>query len=66
MPVQKSKRSKSRRGQGRAHFFLVPKTWTICPQTGEPVAPHKVSSSGWYNGKKVFQTKEERKLVEGQ
>ncbi|NCN41885.1 50S ribosomal protein L32 [bacterium] len=61
MAVQKSKRSKSRRGQGRAHFSLVPKGWTVCKETGEVVQPHRVSPSGWYKGKKIFQTKEEKK-----
>ena len=41
MVVQKSKRSRSRRGAGRAHYFLVPKGWTICAETGEPVPPHR-------------------------
>ncbi|MEO5668275.1 MAG: 50S ribosomal protein L32 [Bdellovibrionota bacterium] len=61
MAVQKSKRSRSRRGAGRAHFGLAPKGWTVCPQTGEPVPPHRVSPSGWYKGKKIFVTKEEKK-----
>jgi large subunit ribosomal protein L32 len=61
MPAQKSKRSRSRRGAGRAHFFLIPKGWTVCKETGEAVPPHRVSPSGWYNGKKVFKTKEELK-----
>lgn len=61
MVVQKSKRSRSRRGAGRAHFFLVPKGWTVCKETGEVVPPHRVSSSGWYKGKKIFKTKAELK-----
>jgi large subunit ribosomal protein L32 len=61
MPMQKSKRSRMRRGAGRAHFALVPKGWTVCKETGEPVQPHRVSPSGWYKGKKIFKTKEEKK-----
>lgn len=61
MVVQKSKRSRSRRGAGRAHFFLVPKGWTVVPETGEVVQPHRVSPMGWYKGKKIFKTKEELK-----
>jgi large subunit ribosomal protein L32 len=61
MAVQKSKRSRSRRGAGRAHFAIVPKGWTVCEQTGEVVQPHRVTPSGWYKGKKIFVTKEERK-----
>jgi len=63
MAMQKSKRSRARVGQGRAHFFLVPKSWTICPETGEAVAPHRVSASGYYKGKKIFKTKEELKAA---
>ena len=47
MAVQKSKRSRMRRGAGRAHHALVPKGWTVCEQTGEVVPPHRVSPSGW-------------------
>jgi large subunit ribosomal protein L32 len=61
MAMQKSKRSRSRRGAGRAHFALVPKGWTLIKETGEVVPPHKVSPSGWYKGKKLFLTKEEKK-----
>ncbi len=61
MVVQKSKRSRSRRGAGRAHFFLVPKGWTLIKETGEIVPPHRVSPMGWYKGRKIFKTKEELK-----
>jgi large subunit ribosomal protein L32 len=61
MAMQKSKRSRSRRGAGRAHFFLVPKGWTVVKETGEVCPPHKVSASGWYKGKKILKTKEEKK-----
>lgn len=61
MVVQKSKRSRSRRGAGRAHFYLVPKGWTVIKETGEVVPPHCVSPMGWYKGKKIFKTKEELK-----
>lgn len=63
MVVPKKKRSKSRTRQGRAHFFLVPKGWTVCKETGEVVPPHCVSPSGWYKGKKVFKTKAEKKAA---
>ena len=61
MAMQKSKRSRSRRGAGRAHFFMVPKGWTVVKETGEVLAPHRVSASGWYKGKKIFKTKDEKK-----
>ncbi len=61
MATQKSKRSRMRRGAGRAHFAIVPKGWTVIKETGEVVPPHRVSPSGWYNGRKIFVTKEEKK-----
>lgn len=61
MAMQKSKRSRSRRGAGRAHFFMTPSSWTTVKETGELVSPHKVSPTGWYKGKKIFKTKEEKK-----
>lgn len=61
MAMQKSKRSRSRRGAGRAHFSLVPKGWTLVKETGEVVPPHRVSEMGYYKGKKVLLSKEEQK-----
>jgi large subunit ribosomal protein L32 len=61
MVVPKKKKSRSRKGMGRSHFGLVPKGWTVCEVTGEFVPPHRVSPMGWYKGKKIFKTKEEKK-----
>jgi len=59
MIVPKSKKSRSKRGSRRAHDFLVPKGWSVCPETGESVPPHRVSPLGWYKGKKIFKTRDE-------
>jgi large subunit ribosomal protein L32 len=61
--IQKSKRSRMRRGAGRAHHALVPKGWTVCKETGEVCPPHAVSPSGWYKGRKIMVTKEEKKAA---
>jgi large subunit ribosomal protein L32 len=61
MAVQKSKRSRSRRGAGRAHFYLEPKPYSVVKETGESVMPHRVSPQGYYKGKKIFATKDEQK-----
>ena len=61
MAVPKKRKSYARKRQGLAHDYIVPKGWTICKETGEVVPPHRVSSSGWYKGKKVFLTKSEKK-----
>ncbi len=60
MVVPKKKRSRKLRGDGRAHYALVPKGWTVIKETGEFVPPHRVSPQGWYKGEKIFQTKAER------
>lgn len=62
MPVPKKRKSHSKTRMGRAHYAIVPAGWSVCKETGEAVPPHRVSPSGWYKGKKVFTTKEERKL----
>ena len=63
MPVPKKRKSHSKVRQRRSHDFLTPKGWTVCKETGEPVPPHRVSPSGWYKGKKIFQTKAEKKAT---
>jgi len=61
MPVPKKRKSSSKVKQRRSHDSLTPKGWTVCKETGEFVPPHRVTPSGWYKGKKIFLTKEEKK-----
>lgn len=63
MPVPKKRKSPSKVRQRRSHDFLTPRGWTTCKETGEAVPPHCVSPSGWYKGKKIFQTKAEKKAI---
>jgi len=59
MPVQKKKKSKSKRDMRRAHDSIkLPKVAT-CPQCHEPVLPHHVClECGAYNGKTIIKTEE--------
>ncbi len=53
MAVQKSKKTRSRRGMRRSHDALGVKTLSIDPTTGEKHLRHHVSADGFYRGRKV-------------
>ena len=53
MAVQKSKVTRSRRGQRRSHDSLSNPALSIEPTTGETHRRHHVSADGYYKGKKV-------------
>ena len=53
MAVQKSRKSRSRRGMRRAHDALSAPTLSIDPKTGETHRRHHITASGYYRGKKV-------------
>jgi large subunit ribosomal protein L32 len=57
MAVQKSKKSRSRRGMRRAHDHFVSPTLAIDPTTGESHLRHHVTPDGYYRGKKVIEDK---------
>lgn len=56
MAVQKSKKTRSKRGMRRSHDALKPETLTIDPYSGEVHLRHHVSPKGYYRGKKVIVT----------
>ncbi len=56
MPVQKSRKTPSKRGMQRAHAALSAPALSKDPTTGETHARHRVSRDGYYRGKKVIQT----------
>lgn len=60
MAVQKSKVTRSRRGQRRSHDALTAATLSTDPSTGERHRRHNVTADGFYKGEKVIhkQTKE--------
>lgn len=53
MAVQKSKVTRSRRGQRRSHDFLRGPALSEDPTTGETHRRHHVTADGFYRGKKV-------------
>jgi large subunit ribosomal protein L32 len=56
MAVQKSKVTRSRRGQRRSHDALSGPTLSVDPTSGETHRRHHVSADGFYRGKKVVNT----------
>jgi len=60
MAVQKSKKSRSRRGMRRAHQALGDTTLAIESTTGETHLRHHISADGYYRGRKVIETKEDK------
>jgi len=55
MAVQKSKVTRSRRGQRRSHDSLSTPETSIDPTSGETHRRHHVSADGYYRGRKVIQ-----------
>jgi len=56
MAVQKSRKSRSRRGMRRAHDALKPQTLSIDSASGETHLRHHVTKDGYYRGRKVIDT----------
>ncbi len=59
MAVQKSKKSRARRGNRRAHDALTTGSVTTETATGERHLRHHVSAKGFYRGKQVVAVKTE-------
>lgn len=56
MAVQKSKKTRSRRGMRRSHDSLDGNTLTVDQTSGETRLRHHISADGFYRGKKVIET----------
>ena len=59
MAVQKSKVTRSRRGQRRSHDSLSGPTLSTDKTTGQIHRRHHVTADGFYKGKKVLDLGEE-------
>ncbi|SBS37570.1 50S ribosomal protein L32 [Marinomonas spartinae] len=59
MAVQKSKVTRSRRGQRRSHDALTSATLSVEQTTGELHRRHHVSADGFYRGRQVVTPKGE-------
>jgi len=58
MAVQKSRKSRSRRGMRRAHDALTATVLAVDAKTGETHLRHHITQDGYYRGKKVLKDKE--------
>ncbi len=56
MAVQKSKKTRSRRGMRRSHDALGTSTLSVDQTSGEKHLRHHVSADGFYRGRKVVDT----------
>lgn len=56
MAVQKSKKSRSRRGMRRSHDALTSAALSVDQTSGERHRRHHISKNGFYRGKKVVET----------
>ncbi len=56
MAVQKSRKSRSRRGMRRAHDAITGATTSVDATTGERHYRHHVTADGYYKGRKVVDT----------
>ena len=59
MAVQKSKKTRSRRGMRRSHDSLTAETLSVDSTTGEKHLRHHITADGFYRGKKVIETLED-------
>ncbi|MCV2402716.1 50S ribosomal protein L32 [Marinomonas sp. C2222] len=59
MAVQKSKVTRSRRGQRRSHDALTGATLSVEKTTGELHRRHHISADGFYRGRQVVAPKGE-------
>ena len=58
MAVQKSRKSRSKRGMRRAHNALAAPTLAIDKTSGETHLRHHMTKDGYYRGKQVIKIKE--------
>ncbi len=64
MAVQKSKKSKSKKLQRRAHQSLTNPTLSTDSVTGERHLRHQMTADGFYKGKKVVDIKKPEEETE--
>lgn len=56
MAVQKSRKTRSKRGMRRSHDALTTATVSIDSVSGEKHLRHHVTADGFYRGRKVIET----------
>lgn len=58
MAVQKSRKTRSKRGMRCSHDALIPPLLSKDPVTGETHLRHHISPEGYYKGREVISSKE--------
>ncbi len=56
MAVQKSRKTRSKRGMRRSHDALTAATVSVDAVSGEKHLRHNVTADGFYRGRKVVET----------
>jgi len=64
MAVQKSKKSRSKRGMRRAHLHIKGAALTEDSMTGEVHRRHHITKHGYYKGKQVIVPKQKTEEAE--
>jgi large subunit ribosomal protein L32 len=59
MPVQKSRKTPSKRGMHRSHDGLKQPALSVDPVSGETHLRHRITPDGFYRGKKVIESRVE-------
>ena len=59
MAVQKTRKTRSKRGMRRSHDSLTAATLSTDAVTGETHRRHHISANGYYRGRQVVQAKTE-------
>ncbi len=59
MPVQKSRKTRSKRGMHRSHDGLAKPALSIDSQSGESHLRHCITPDGFYRGKRVIEKRAE-------
>ncbi len=59
MAVQKSKKTRSRRGMRRSHDALTVAALSVDPTSGEKHLRHHMTADGFYRGKKVVEIQDD-------
>jgi large subunit ribosomal protein L32 len=55
MPVQKSRKTPSKRGMHRSHSALPKPALSVDSQTGEVHMRHRITPDGFYRGRRVIE-----------
>ena len=64
MAVQKSKKTRSKRGMIRSHDHLSDLTLSTDPVSGERHLRHQMTADGFYRGRKVVEVKQPKEESE--